>query len=266
MTELTLGELKALNQHSCATEDGDLDGSKVHTERSQLVKHTASTKIARKPEPLKKRGKGPVTLSNDVAYNPYVNLKLGKKGASGRLQARDPRFSDFSGTLNDDLFRKSYSFLGDMLQEEVKEIKSALRAGERAGANSLKAASALGNIAHMNISSFSDAKRALDRYTTQQRQLQSDQEMRELKRGLIAEEKEKIATTSKTPFYYSTKKIKQILRKKEERSIESALQSSAINADGAGDLHKKVSKLSKRKLMRQRRSGEIAALTKRRNM
>ncbi|EDO08502.1 ribosomal RNA-processing family protein [Babesia bovis T2Bo] len=264
MDDLTLGELKALKESASATsEHRDDTNEDVNTERAPLIK---SQKTSQTSAPVKKRSsKAPVTLSNDVAYNPYQKLKFDTKGGKNRMKARDPRFSDFSGTLNDDLFRKSYAFLGDMLQDEVKEIKSALRVSQRAGVNSIKTANALRNIAHMNISSLSDAKRALDRYTTQQKQLKSDQALRDLKKDLITEEKQKIATTSKTPFYYSTKKVKKMLRDKERDAIEAALQSSAINADGAGKIHKKVSKESRRKLTRQRRSGQLDALNKTRD-
>ncbi|ORM40109.1 uncharacterized protein BXIN_1442 [Babesia sp. Xinjiang] len=263
MSELTLGELKALKQREVSDNKPPIEESvkNLHKERSHLLKHSKAERSSQKSGPKKSNSKGPVVLPNNTACNPYNPLKFGKKGQSSRLIARDPRFSDFSGTLNDELFRKSYAFLDDMLQEEVKDIKSALRVGERAGAHSLKAAAALNNISHMNISSFSDAKRALDRYKTQQKQLKSDHDIRELKKDLISEEKKKIATTWKTPFYYSTKKVKKMLRAKEEAAIEAALQSSVINADGAGKIHKKVSRASKRSALRHK---HVDVVTKKR--
>ncbi|CDR97413.1 hypothetical protein, conserved [Babesia bigemina] len=266
MTELTLGELKALRQreakrpspgevgfqpvaHVIARQtEGHQADTTTHRERLDVMKSREKAPKTDNAAPKKSSGKGPAVLPNNTAFNPYTNIKFGSKGAGARLKARDPRFSDFSGTLNDDLFRKSYAFLGDMLQEEVREIKAAVRAGERSGANSLKATAALGGIAHMNIASISDAKRALDRYKTQQKQLQSDTELRALKKDLIEQEKQKIATTGKTPFYYSEKKIRKIHRAKEAEKERAALQSAAINAGAAGAIHKKVARTLKRKV------------------
>ncbi|GIX61171.1 uncharacterized protein BcabD6B2_06060 [Babesia caballi] len=260
MAELTLGELKALREREASSDhqeeaEQDQGHTGVHKERRDARKRPGNAGETRKGEPKKRSTKAPAMLPNNAAFNPYTTIKFGKKGADSRLKARDPRFSDFSGTLNDDLFRKSYAFLGDMLQDEVKEIKAALRVGERAGINSVKAASALNGIAHMDITSMSDAKRALDRYKTQQKQLQSDRELRELKKGLIEQEKQKIATTSKTPFYYSDKKVRKILRAKEEAEQRAALESAAINANAAGGIHKKLAKAAKRKTPKQPRVG-----------
>ncbi|GBE58576.1 hypothetical protein, conserved [Babesia ovata] len=253
MGELTLGELKALRQReakrpSSGETEGHEEATTTHKERLGVISSREKFPKTQTAAPKKSSTKGPAVLPNNTAFNPYNTIKFGTKGANSRLKARDPRFSDFSGTLNDDLFRKSYAFLGDMLQEEVKEIKAAVRAGERAGANSVKATAALGSIAHMNIASISDAKRALDRYKTQQKQLQSGDELRALKKDLIDQEKQKIATTGKTPFYYSEKKIKKIHRAKEAEKEQAALQSAAINAGSAGAIHKKVARTLKRKL------------------
>merc|ERR1712002_1448453 len=36
---------------------------------------------------------------------------------------RDPRFDNLSGTFNDDMFQKSYSFVDEMKKDELKMVK-----------------------------------------------------------------------------------------------------------------------------------------------
>jgi ribosomal RNA-processing protein 36 len=55
-----------------------------------------------------------------------VNIPKSFRKISKR-KIRDPRFDDLSGKLNEDCFRKSYSFLKDQKEEEVKQLKSVLK-------------------------------------------------------------------------------------------------------------------------------------------
>lgn len=41
-------------------------------------------------------------------------------------KARDPRFESFTGRLNQDLFRKSYAFVDDVRQAEVRKLRDDL--------------------------------------------------------------------------------------------------------------------------------------------
>ncbi|KAK1445150.1 hypothetical protein BgAZ_110560 [Babesia gibsoni] len=256
MAALTLGELKALKAREAQVKppqsDADSDTGTIDKNLPKEGTPNRNTKMkdAQKAVAKKRGTKAPVMLPNNVKSNPYTKLKLGKERSS-RLVARDPRFSDFSGTLNEDLFRKSYSFLDEMHREEMKEIKMALNATERAGENTVKAAKALESISHMNISSVDDAKRALDRYNVQSKQMKRKEELRKLKKSLIEQEREKIATTAKDPFYYSQKKIKKIYRAREDAKMREALDSAAINSATAGEIHKKLARKNKRQMKRK---------------
>ncbi|KAK1932961.1 hypothetical protein X943_001595 [Babesia divergens] len=258
MTELTLGELKALRERESSSAALSNDAQNDDAPQRGKVKEPSHNKnhAVSSQTVIKKRGsKAPVMLPNNVTCNPYTIIKLGKKGPDARLVPRDPRFSDFSGTLNDDMFRKSYAFLDEMRQDEAQEIKAALRLHERAGPNSMRAATALENLRHMGISSIDDAKRALDKYKIQNQQLQSDESLRQFKKQLIEEEKEKIAHTGKTPFYYSQKKVKKIYRDREQVKVKAVLESAAINSAAAAKIHKKAARQNKRQLKRQPQLG-----------
>eukprot|EP00041_Stephanoeca_diplocostata_P032524 m.1043113 g.1043113 ORF g.1043113 m.1043113 type:complete len:240 (-) comp24165_c1_seq3:1960-2679(-) len=45
----------------------------------------------------------------------------------GQARSRDPRFENQSGSFNEDLFEKSYSFLDDTRANEIKKIKKDMR-------------------------------------------------------------------------------------------------------------------------------------------
>lgn len=78
-----------------------------------------------KPERIFKRSSNkhrPRELSAHMAPPPVrMVVPVAKKSA------RDPRFDDLSGQLNDDLFRKSYSFLKDVQQKEKTELQKKMR-------------------------------------------------------------------------------------------------------------------------------------------
>jgi len=80
-----------------------------------------AVKKVKKSEPeevsSKKKGKKPIPKR--------VNVQGQKRNV------RDPRFDDLSGTLNETMFEKSYGFLSEMRQNEVKKIRKALRKEKR---------------------------------------------------------------------------------------------------------------------------------------
>ena len=47
------------------------------------------------------------------------------------LKARDPRFDVLSGSVNKDLFRKSYSFLAEQHQQELETMRKAAAAARK---------------------------------------------------------------------------------------------------------------------------------------
>lgn len=53
----------------------------------------------------------------DNPLHSYMNAQL----------ARDPRFDSLSGTFNQELFEKSYSFLDDYRKSEAEAIRAELR-------------------------------------------------------------------------------------------------------------------------------------------
>ncbi|UKK02989.1 hypothetical protein MACK_003091 [Theileria orientalis] len=218
------------------------------------------SKIVKKNKVKVKKGKSnePVELPNNVSFNPYRNYKPpNTSGASKKRVARDPRFSDFSGKLNIDMFKKSYNFLDEMRNDEVKDIMAAIKINKRYGPDSVKGINALKKIEHLNIGSLDEAKRALDRYKTEKAQLEKNEELRELKKSLIKEEKEKIVTTGKKPYYFPDKKVKKLYKEIQKKKIEETMKSTAINYGPNRSIHKKLESKSRRKLPKERKHNII---------
>lgn len=110
--------------------DGEEDSTTESTKRgrpSQIKdsddegEKKIAVKKVKKSEPeevsSKKKGKKPIPKR--------VNVQGQKRNV------RDPRFDDLSGTLNETMFEKSYGFLSEMRQNEVKKIRKALRKEKR---------------------------------------------------------------------------------------------------------------------------------------
>jgi ribosomal RNA-processing protein 36 len=54
-------------------------------------------------------------------------IDFGTIPRNSQRKFRDPRFDSLSGKFNEDLFHKSYSFVEEYKQEELKEINEQLR-------------------------------------------------------------------------------------------------------------------------------------------
>ncbi|KAK2196319.1 rRNA biogenesis protein RRP36 [Babesia duncani] len=240
MTELTLGELKRQRE---------LEQSQNTTNDSQ-DEANVKTRVFKNVNVKKRKSKAPVELPSNAPFNPF-EAKL-KKGNKTRYVPRDPRFSEYSGPLDMEQYKKSYSFLNDMRREEAKEIRAAIKI-----ANSSKSTqatnAALSKLSHLGITDLESAKRILNRLETQEMHLGKVEEIKQLKKSLVDAEKEKIMTTNKKPFYYSDKKVKQIYKQKRLEKINSAVTSSAINYGDAKAIHKQIEKRSKRKLQKERK-------------
>ncbi|EAN32210.1 hypothetical protein TpMuguga_04g00856 [Theileria parva strain Muguga] len=206
----------------------------------------------------KKRSNTPVELPNNVSFNPYRSNKFSKKpGKGNKMLVRDPRFSEHSGKLNLDMFRRSYSFLEEMRKEEVKEITRAIKINKKFGTESLKGIESMKKISHLNISNLDEAKRALDRYKSENAHLQKKEELRKLKKSLVQEEKNKISLTGKKPYYFSDKKVKKIYKEMNKKKIEESLKSTEINYGPNKAIHKKLESQSRRLLPKERKLNMI---------
>lgn len=112
---------------------------------------------------------------------------------------RDPRFDDLSGKLDVDLFQKSYAFLEEYRDEELEGMKkeaSTLRKRLR------RRKSAAG------FEREADLGEEMRRITQQDKQRQHLGEMRAAERALRREEREKVRTTGKTPYFHTQADIR----------------------------------------------------------
>ncbi|AFZ81695.1 hypothetical protein BEWA_011130 [Theileria equi strain WA] len=206
----------------------------------------------------KSKNKAPAELPNNVPFNPYKATDILHKGQNKRrLPARDPRFSDFSGVMDLDAFRKSYKFLDEMRKDETKKIKNAIMLHEKYPETAAKANNALKMLSHLNIASIQDAKRMLNKYEAENVQLEKTEEIKALKRKLISEEKERIASTGKIPYYFPDKKVKKMYKEIQKKKIKEAVASASINHGPARAIHKKLAAKSRRKLPKERKSNII---------
>eukprot|EP00918_Siedleckia_nematoides_P001879 GHVU01004357.1.p1 GENE.GHVU01004357.1~~GHVU01004357.1.p1 ORF type:complete len:272 (+),score=50.73 GHVU01004357.1:84-899(+) len=163
---------------------------------------------------------------------------------------RDPRFSDLSGSLNIDLFAKSYAFLEDLadretkdLSEDVRRLKGQLKAearhprprsangkGDDADADEDKGEgeddgrpthiSRLGKKRHPEKEEraqelqevLKGKEHMLTRLVSQRQHRVRLGELHGTKQRLRLEEKERVVSTGKTPYYTSERKVKALVK------------------------------------------------------
>lgn len=107
-------------------------------------------------------------------------------------KTRDPRFDGLSGTLNQELFQKSYSFLVDQKQNEIKTLQKELSAAKSGGKKMRK---------KYSEEEIRKLKGVLGKNKEEMNRFKRNQEVKDVKK----EFKNKAAKTAK-PFF--TKKSK----------------------------------------------------------
>eukprot|EP00922_Rhytidocystis_sp_ex-Travisia-forbesii_P062224 GHVS01092111.1.p1 GENE.GHVS01092111.1~~GHVS01092111.1.p1 ORF type:complete len:229 (+),score=35.50 GHVS01092111.1:63-749(+) len=114
--ELPFDQLKKLKQELDQTHEESTGETVVGTtethKRKRVKKAIWFPPVATKSGPCELSSRRP-------QFPPNSRMSLGVK----KPQARDPRFSEFSGRLNLDLAAKSYEFLNDMRVEEKARLR-----------------------------------------------------------------------------------------------------------------------------------------------
>lgn len=152
---------------------------------------------------VKKRKKGaPVEISNRRAKAPPSSIAtIAKKR---RNEPRDPRFDDFSGSLNVDHFRNSYSFLDDYRSSELegmrKQVSKLRTRGDQRSRD---------EAANLEV--------AIKRQVQEDKQRSRLGEVRDEELAMKREEREKVRSTGKVPFFHKRGAVrKQLVEKKQQ--------------------------------------------------
>ncbi|XP_001627681.2 ribosomal RNA processing protein 36 homolog isoform X1 [Nematostella vectensis] len=168
-------------------------------------------------ETKKKKNKGPQELSSKQRVP-----KLRKVVQVKKKMGRDPRFDDLSGKFNEDLFRKSYSFVNDIRVEEKKSVEKELKKTKNAEKRK----------------NLHDLLKVMNQ---QERSRKSAEAKRESKKKIKETERE-LVQKGKKPFY---------LRKSELKKLELAEKYKELKSKGK--LQKYLTKRRKKTASKDRR-------------
>ncbi|GAC73411.1 uncharacterized conserved protein [Moesziomyces antarcticus T-34] len=109
--------LRQLNGNAAGpSSEGDNAWAEARRQREQRRKENERKELAKranKNAPTEISSKRPVSRRRTVVDTPTAHI-------------RDPRFESLSGSVNKDLFSKSYSFLPDMFKDELSTLKKTL--------------------------------------------------------------------------------------------------------------------------------------------
>mmetsp|Transcript_101382 Transcript_101382/g.285996 ORF Transcript_101382/g.285996 Transcript_101382/m.285996 type:complete len:242 (-) Transcript_101382:108-833(-) len=164
----------------------------------------APEKAPAKSEKAKVRKSSPAEVSSRRASAPPPSGKRRRV-----VHARDPRFDDMSGKLDMDMFGKAYAFLDDHREAEVQAMKKEMRQlqkKKRRGKSSVSAREA----------ELMQEVKAREQQDKQRRHIG---EMRSMEEKLRHDEREKVRTTGKTPFFHKKGAVRKLVlqKRKEER-------------------------------------------------
>ncbi|XP_032231357.2 ribosomal RNA processing protein 36 homolog isoform X2 [Nematostella vectensis] len=148
--------------------------------------------------------------------------KLRKVVQVKKKMGRDPRFDDLSGKFNEDLFRKSYSFVNDIRVEEKKSVEKELKKTKNAEKRK----------------NLHDLLKVMNQ---QERSRKSAEAKRESKKKIKETERE-LVQKGKKPFY---------LRKSELKKLELAEKYKELKSKGK--LQKYLTKRRKKTASKDRR-------------
>lgn len=163
------------------------------------------------------KSSAPWKVSNSSPYLPPTNNTFFGNNSNGMARskpvARDPRFSDLSGKLNVELFRKSYEFIDNLRDKEESALRQFIQKYNGKSKNKTTYLDQFGEI------TLEDAKKLLSKYKSQNIAIQNKREFAKLKQELKQKERLKLAISNKRTFYYSDAKIKKILKEKRDKEI-----------------------------------------------
>lgn len=180
LSEVPLGELQELRQ-KLGTKKFDSLLKQAKEER----KTERSFKRANKNRPREMSSKQPVSRFREVMVG-------GPKRASASSQSVDPRFDERAGSLNEDLFKKSYAFVEEMKQSEKNTIEKAVKKTKS-----------------------KERKEQLQRLIDQMESRKMAAEKKEQQQKLLREHRKEAASLGKKPYY-----IKKSVQKRAELALK----------------------------------------------
>lgn len=158
------------------------------------IKSTETKEVQRKPRAKAKAKKGApqeVSSSRPVAPPVASASRVGAKVAS--MRARDPRFDDTSGSFDMDGFSKAYAFLEEYREDEMKKLQEAKNSLQKRKKKKLQDPEL--------IEAENTLNREIKHRIQQDKQRKHLGQLRAAEKSLKSQEREKVKTTGKVPFF-----------------------------------------------------------------
>uniref|UniRef100_A0A0G4I3N2 rRNA biogenesis protein RRP36 n=1 Tax=Chromera velia CCMP2878 TaxID=1169474 RepID=A0A0G4I3N2_9ALVE len=190
---------------------------------SSRQQQAAANAAASKAEGAKKakKNKRPMEVSSKT---PVAPAAFSKGTARQREKARDPRFSELSGRLDEEKFSKAFAFVDDLRKDEMQTMQKALR---RAREEEEEEEREAGEGRRGNRRQLSEAQ--VERVSQQLNQMRSEEAQRrkkraeiKVKRNLKNEEKRKVREEGKKPFFSSKRVVKEKVFEKRVDELKKA--------------------------------------------
>ena len=93
----------------------------IKSKEEVLLRKEQAQKLAAKP--AAKNKKMPKERYSKLPVSTIRNLNLESLGGNKAAATRDPRFDNLSGKMNEGLFRETYSFVKDIRNERISQLK-----------------------------------------------------------------------------------------------------------------------------------------------
>eukprot|EP00440_Ansanella_granifera_P022046 gb/GFBE01023938.1/.p1 GENE.gb/GFBE01023938.1/~~gb/GFBE01023938.1/.p1 ORF type:complete len:248 (+),score=88.37 gb/GFBE01023938.1/:1-744(+) len=190
------------------------EGGEQNDEAKTAEKKEVNKKNTRKPkEKLKAKKGAPQEVSSRKAVAPPQGAaaKLGAKTAASR--ARDPRFDEMAGKLDMDAFAGAYSFLEEYRDEELQELKK-----QKAKLQKMQKKRRFNEeVSAAAAEQEEELHKEIKRRVQQDKQRKHLGEVQDAERALKGEEREKVRTTGKVPFFHKRGAVRKlVVQKKKE--------------------------------------------------
>eukprot|EP01126_Amoeba_proteus_P061922 TRINITY_DN8359_c0_g1_i23.p2 TRINITY_DN8359_c0_g1~~TRINITY_DN8359_c0_g1_i23.p2 ORF type:complete len:259 (-),score=70.86 TRINITY_DN8359_c0_g1_i23:199-975(-) len=176
LAELTFEERKALRKF-------DNSGSEASQSSAKLLQDLREGKLKPKRKKTKKKDEPP-EMSSKIPVSRKKQVIQTKKKIS-----RDPRFDSLSGHFNEGLFKKSFSFLDEIVDQEMNFLKNSVET-------------------ETDPDRRKKYQKALNILENKCRAKMEKEQTQQMKKKLRKQEEERIAR-GKTPFYFGKKHVEE---------------------------------------------------------
>jgi len=248
LREVLKKDKKKKKQQSSTTSYSSDDDNSDNVEQATSSKEDTNTTTTKKK---KKSKHAPTEMSSKrrdyfTRGRPDLNSSgIGISIGANKYKARDPRMTSLSGHLDDNIFDKRYSFLEEVQEKEIKQLKLRINAWKQSGEKGQRLRKKLGINAMNGGDSLEVDQEELTNLLQQRAERKRSQVVRSAKKIVKQKIQEDVASGKRGAYYPKRSELKRMEAEAKYMEIRKRGGEEAVDKAIAKRRKKNMSKVAK---------------------